>query len=982
MVVNLSHADEEELPIIVHSPDASFMEQLAAREIQRYLYVRTGELLDIQEYMSGVLDDTSAFIVAQKKSVLADHISDHGDLREQVADLDNQSSLIKSFQRDGRDFLVIVGGDNTGTLYGAYRFAEHLGVRFFLHGDVIPDERIDLEFPEIDEQQSPLFPLRGIHPFHDFPEGPDWWNMEDYEAILSQLPKLRMNFFGLHTYPEGHPNAEPTVWIGLPHDMNDDGDVTFSYPSSYMNTQRGNWGYQPKLTSEFTHGAAQLFDRNVYGPDVMGHSMPRPDKLEDCNAVFNRTADMLNEAFEHAQRLGIKTCVGTETPLTVPSRLKDRLKQMGEDPEDLAVILDLYEGMFLRIMRSYPIDYYWLWTPEGWTWRDETEEQLNATKWDLLTAIAAIKNVDAPFTLATCGWVLGPKQDRALFDEFLMKEMPMSCINRQVGHAPVEPGFEAVEGRPKWAIPWLEDDPALISPQLWVGRMRADAFDALKYGCTGLMGIHWRTRILGPNVLALAWAAWDQQGWKEIAQQRKKEQEAVEGPIGGQHASTNEFIFDTYDQPLYRTVRFGMNQYRFDVPNGEYKVTLGFCETAYEEEGRRVFDVRIENEDCLEDFDILAAVGRNRAVEYSFSPVQVHDGWLEIDFLAQQDNPSIATISIESGELKKRVNCGGEAYKEYNADWPKSEERRDLPAQDFYEDWAIHLFGERAGEDIAEIFKEIDGVLPRPSNWVNGPGGIVPDDRPWDEVEEEYEFVEDLERLRSKVRGDGNRARFNYWLDNFRYMKANAHVNCLWAEYNARIKEIKDEEDEKARKRLAEREALPLREKLVETVSEVYEYLLPTVSTTGEMGTVANWEQHILPNLIEKTGKELAELLGEPLPEDAQLPMEYDGECRVIVPTVRTSVNENERLPLDIIVLSEENPESASVYWRYMGEEEFTEIPLTPISRGVYQVEFPHRASYRGFEYYVYVRADGERVYWPATAPDLCQTVVVAPRPE
>ena len=40
--------------------------------------------------------------------------------------------------------------------------------------------------------------------------------------------------------------------------------------------------------------------------------------------------------------------------------------------------------------------------------------------------------------------------------------------------------------------------------------MRRDAADALRYGCDGLMGIHWRTRALGPNVSALAQAAWDQ----------------------------------------------------------------------------------------------------------------------------------------------------------------------------------------------------------------------------------------------------------------------------------------------------------------------------------------------------------------------------------------------------------------------------------------------------------------------------------------
>ncbi len=597
-----------------------------------------------------------------------------------------------------------------------------------------------------------------------------------------------------------------------------------------------------------------------------------------------------------------------------------------------------------------------------------------------MTAIAAAKNVDAPFTLATCGWVLGPKQDRALFDKFLPKKMPMSCINREVGHAPVEPRFDNVEDRPKWAIPWLEDDPALISPQLWVGRMRADALDALEYGCTGLMGIHWRTRVLGPNVLALAWAAWDQDDWSKIVQKRRETRELQNGPIGGMHGSTNEYVFDTYDQSLYQTVRHGMSQYRFKVPDGVYTVKLGFCEISHKERGKRIFDVRIEGEEYLENFDIFAEGGYNRAIEYSFPSVPVNDGWLEVDFLAQEDDPSIATLSIQSDRFVRRVNCGGQAYKDYDADWPESEIRRDLPAQDFYLDWATQLFGERVGDDIAAVLSEVDGQLPRPSQWVHGPGGIRPDERPWDEVEQEYEFVDDFERLRSKVRGKGNRSRFDYWLNNFRYMRANAQVNCLWGEYNAQLKKIRSEKDKELQRKLAQREALPLRKELIDAVGEVYEYLLPTVTTTGEMGTVANWEQHILPELLTKTGKELAELLGEELPSDAQPSMEYEGDCQVIVPTVRTCVYEGEKLALKVIVLSEDDPKTVSLFWRYLGEDEFAEIPLRHVARGVFRVVFPSEASERGFEYYIRVRADGRKVYFPATAPDLCQTVVVVPQ--
>jgi hypothetical protein len=81
--------------------------------------------------------------------------------------------------------------------------------------------------------------------------------------------------------------------------------------------------------------------------------------------------------------------------------------------------------MFRRIMATHPLDYYWFWTPEGWTWSGTKQKQIDATLADFRAAIAARRKVEAPFTLATCGWVLGPAQDRALFDNALPKEMPI-----------------------------------------------------------------------------------------------------------------------------------------------------------------------------------------------------------------------------------------------------------------------------------------------------------------------------------------------------------------------------------------------------------------------------------------------------------------------------------------------------------------------------------------------------------------------------
>ena len=201
------------------------------------------------------------------------------------------------------------------------------------------------------------------------------------------------------------------------------------------------------------------------------------------------------------------------------------------------MVQELYEGIFRRAAEAYPLDYYWFWTPEGWTWSGVKEEEIKATMEDLANAIAARAKAQAPFRLATCGWVLGPQQDRAMFDKVLPKDMAVSCINRQVGYTPVDAGFAEVQGRSKWAIPWLEDDPALSSPQLWAGRMRRDAADALSYGCDGLMGIHWRTRALGPNIGALAHAAWEQGAWAEAVQVRRSRSRAAPGSRSGGRTS-------------------------------------------------------------------------------------------------------------------------------------------------------------------------------------------------------------------------------------------------------------------------------------------------------------------------------------------------------------------------------------------------------------------------------------------------------------
>lgn len=968
-------------PVTIVSPaNVTPLDTFAAREIHRYLYQRTGKLVPIvKESISG--PPRGDLIIIGSWTIVSR--SD----KESIGLAPGQY-LIRTQNINGRRIVTIIGGDSIGTLYGAYRFAEHLGVRFYLHGDVIPDEQMELKLPEINENGNPLFSRRGIQPFHDFPEGPDWWSLDGYKAIIAQLPKLRMNFIGLHTYPEGGVGPEPVVWIGSPDDVGPGGQVKFSYPSRHFSTVNNTWGYQAadpaQSTSGYYYGASQLFEHEQYCQDVQVGMTPWPATPEACNTFFNRFADKLRKAFEFARVLGVKTCVGTEVPLVVPKEVRARLgpdtgpiqalggsianyggqiaetddgtlyqsvrwnmdgyrfnlpngaykvtlkfaeihyeaagkrifgvvlqgklvidkldifdkvgknKALNFTFEDVQVtngqiaidfvkeveypcvsaiavegvnktlkvncggqaykdyiadeehpvsskdILKLYEGIFTRIMKAYPIDYYWFWTPEGWTWSNIAEAQVKDAMDDVRLAMAAAKKVNAPFKLATCGWVLGPQYDRSLFDRELPKDMPMSCISRAVGHDPVEPGFAKVSGRPKWAIPWLEDDPALASPQLWAGRMRKDAADALDYGCTGLMGIHWRTRVLSPNISALAQAAWSQTGWRR--------------------------------------------------PTSRPSVT--------------------------------------------------------------QDSES------------------------------KPASTRFLPTDDFYKDWATIEFGQLAGERAGILFAKIDGHLPRPVDWIDGPGHAKPDSRPWDQAAKDYTFVEEMEAIRPLIQDPGNLERFDYWLNQFRYMKTVAQVNCLYTQFEESMKKVDAESDPERKKQLARDYALPLRKQLVQIVGEIYRLLLATVSNTGEMGTIANWQQHSIPTYIQKPGEALAKAMGEALPEDAQPGTAYLGPPRVFVPEVRTCLAAGETLTVKVTILDRDKPQKAGLYWRTMGKGNFAAIPLKQIARGVWTVQLPSYATWQdALEYYIEVRSStGDALVWPPTAPKLNQTVVVIPK--
>ena len=232
----------------------------------------------------------------------------------------------------------------------------------------------------------------------------------------------------------------------------------------------------------------------------------------------------------------------------------------------------------------------------------------------------------------------------------------------------------------------MEDDPGLTMPQLWAGRMRRDAADSLAYGCTGLMGIHWRTRILGPNVSALAQAAWDHAAGTPTSARppmplrpaRPKDPRAERSPHSSATRSKARCTRPSIRPSATTCTPIGLSA------NGHYTVTLKFCEPFYKAKGKRVFGVSVQGQPLVKSLDIFAKVGQNHALDLTMKDVRVKDGSLVIDFACETEFPWIAAIAVEGKTddsnqfpgrpFSRKINCGGPAYKD--ADQREAQSRR------------------------------------------------------------------------------------------------------------------------------------------------------------------------------------------------------------------------------------------------------------------------------------------------------------------
>jgi len=480
---------------IVREAHSSFAEQLASSELARGLR-NLGLAREPVQAVVGAGEQPSSgmiFSLSVKKG---------GFKHPEAYEISPESTGAKA------SHVRLTGATPQAVAYAVFDFLERQGAFFGLDGEVYPLEPARaLNLPPAGQpwQAQPRFQARGLVPWPDFLDCVTIYNREDWRAYLEAMVRMRFNTLGVHVY------SGQNQWV--------ESFLSFEYAGAghlaYTDTSATNrWGYLPERTSRFGMGAPDFFADEVFGSDAT-------TKARSCWEAEEYAQKLWGEAFQYAKQLGIRTGVGFE-PYQIPDEIyratppeshyassDPKVPGPRIDPESVAA-KDILETRLARLLEDYPmVDYVWLWEDEDMNWASQKANvPLSVTPFKL--AHDFLKRNAPEKRLVISGWG-GVVRHFAYFHKALPEEIIFSSLNDNLGWDQVSEEYGKLESRERWPVPWLEDDPAMWLPQFHVDRFVRDMDLAEQYGCQGLLGIHWRHRIMDIDAGYQAGYSWNKE---------------------------------------------------------------------------------------------------------------------------------------------------------------------------------------------------------------------------------------------------------------------------------------------------------------------------------------------------------------------------------------------------------------------------------------------------------------------------------------
>ena len=159
------------LDLIVTGPRPASLVRLAAEELARY-----AKLLFRHRPRVGSRKTRTAGLTVE--------------LNSKAEGLSGQGYALRPVDR--RTFKI-EGGSPVAVLWGVYDLVECWGVRYELHGDILPDRPGALRLPRAAVVREPDLRMRCFRTYNDFALNECLWPAREYRLLIDQLAKLRYN---------------------------------------------------------------------------------------------------------------------------------------------------------------------------------------------------------------------------------------------------------------------------------------------------------------------------------------------------------------------------------------------------------------------------------------------------------------------------------------------------------------------------------------------------------------------------------------------------------------------------------------------------------------------------------------------------------------------------------------------------------------------------------------------------------------------
>lgn len=479
---------------IVIGAAAGDSDRFAAAELARFIQKLT--LAKVPVTTADRIPDSGALIVVggPASNTLSARAAENGSAK--FGNLKSDGYILKSVDIDGRPALLAAGADDAGTLYAVYGLLERLGIVFQPTQDIVPQARPDLPMPEMDERSEPVVEARGLMVEHAF--GSWYMNESDYEALIDQMAKMRMNTLQF-TFGMGSPFLKFS-YRGRVGELLTTPETHYT---AWGSTSR-SWGKSPHTTTASARDVR--VGRELFPDDFVGGSDFA--NVHTPEQAFDAAREFLRCLIRHAHQRHVKVTLLPQELSFVPPNLAEvtaEVKNKDEymfqrycgvalspaNPDTLAI----WEAAMMALIAEYPeADAYGFWTTEHSPEMNDPRIQEilrdNAAERALLPSVAEIRRRG---NVIVGGSMNAPEKEQ-LDADFLQLYLASELVKRVRQHRPDVPLVVMTLFR-GYKLPVLD---AMLPKDVWIGNMEECA--TTKSVMDFYAGMPGRKRIVMPRL--------------------------------------------------------------------------------------------------------------------------------------------------------------------------------------------------------------------------------------------------------------------------------------------------------------------------------------------------------------------------------------------------------------------------------------------------------------------------------------------------